>query len=117
LNQELRKALKTEKYPPGSDRRVIDWAKAEESGVKCAECGDEFAKTTECGSFCLFCYRKLPKCEVTGCHKPAMDVTRLRNKKVWIRSCREHYYDAALEKELENDYRILFSSHTNGITY
>jgi hypothetical protein len=117
LNQELREALKTEKYPPGVDMRVVDWVRCPTAETRCVACGEEYSKVTDCGNYCLYCYMRLPSCECEDCPRPAMDVSKLRNKKVWIRRCREHYYGAEPESELEDEYRILFSSHTNGITY
>ena len=117
---------KSEDYPPGCDRRLVDWVRFPESLVACSNpsCNSPVSRLTESGILCLTCYRLLISCNEPGCHVPALDVPESLNasskRKGWILKCRDHYYDVAAENELlseQQDNMRRGSCYLNGCTF
>lgn len=114
-------------YPPGIDRRLVDWVKFPISGVSCSssKCNDPNARDTEVGIFCLICYTDLPSCDEGGCHRPAMEYindpgNNKKRRNAWIPKCRDHYYDPESEREYLYEQRQRLqqgSSNSNNATY
>ena len=114
-------------YPPGSDRRLIDWVRYPKISSRCVttKCSNLITRDTDVGAFCLPCYLKLPACDVPGCHHPAMEYVsdnwnNKKRRKSWMPQCRDHYYNAEDEKDYldEQRYRLQRgSSHSNNETY
>jgi len=114
-------------YPPGIDRRLIDWVRFPISDVTCSvsKCSDLDTRETDIGIFCLICYMDLPSCNEPGCHRPAMEYisdpgNNKKRRKSWIPQCRDHYYDPEAEREYLHEQRQRLqqgSSHSNGATY
>ena len=117
---------KIDNYPPGIDRRLVDWVRLPESLAECsnASCNAPSSRETEFGILCLACYQSLTACNEPGCHKPALDVldpvNNSSNRKGWILKCRDHYYDAQEEADIiaeQQENMRRGSSHTNGCTF
>jgi len=84
-----------DEYPPGADRRIIDWARSERTTILCQydDCEiDVQVRLTDVGPICLEHYIYRPTCTVAGCHRPQAD-PRTGKRYIGIYHCWHHDYD------------------------
>lgn len=81
------------RYPPGSNRRLIDWVRSPATTLccRCDGCDPvrDPVRETDVGPICLGHYLERPRCLVDGCHRPQADPRRGKRYK-GIYTCWEH---------------------------